>query len=320
MDRWTGQFKRSGKRDASVVSGFRRQSLRHAQVAAPISYGLVHKAATMLQLPDEDSRFDQIGTNADAGLIREFLRAHGKSSKDWIAGHLIAAAFGGSGTDPRNITPLPKTANRQHAAVEAKVREAHNAMCEFFSQTVVKRYSDVLWALRYVVLARGVASRTLEQAAQDLQIRMELCEFAVTRDGDGRPAVLSTSYVPIRAEKVAEKASQIMRTIGERWRENQGQDVGSRAKPRMTSLQIAPIVEALSADGTAIAVDLDYPNPTQGESDLHVVTLPQLRPDEFFNSLFPSTSLMDEATNPTDDLPYDPNDGGEWTGFKKSKL
>ncbi len=36
-----------------------------------------------------------------------------------------------------------------------------------------------------------------------------------------------------------------------------------------------------------------------------------------FDSQFSSTELMEEVTNPMDELPFDPNEGGEWTGFKK---
>lgn len=300
---------RDHDRFAAILGRFRWESLRHAQAHA-IAYGSKdgNKRAIMLQMPDKENRFDGTGTNADASLISEFLTKSGKSSKNWIAGHLIAAAFGGLGDDPRNITPLPKTINRQHAAVEGQVRNAHNQLCDFFSQSIVKRYCDSVWALRYRVVAVGVGPFSVDTAAESLHIRLDLCRFKVERDDMGMPYRLSARYDTIDKERVEDEARKLERLI--RNQSLAGQWNGSS----LSSLNTAPIVVALANDNWRRRIDL-------GDSDV-VGSVPAgclnsgmpetMARDVFFDESNLAAELFDEEKSVADNLPYDPNDGGPW--------
>ncbi|AGT07571.1 hypothetical protein [Paracoccus aminophilus] len=66
-------------------------------------------------------------TNVQKSLGPLMQSLHGsRSPKKWIAGHLLNADLGGSGTDSRNLTPLTTSANRAHSTFEQHIKNMLN--------------------------------------------------------------------------------------------------------------------------------------------------------------------------------------------------
>ena len=65
------------------------------------------------------------GTPTGGNSIRGIMTALDKRNPGrWIAGHLLNADLGGRGDDAENLAPLTRAANRAHATLEAKVKNA----------------------------------------------------------------------------------------------------------------------------------------------------------------------------------------------------
>ncbi|MCH9684443.1 MAG: hypothetical protein K0V04_23615 [Deltaproteobacteria bacterium] len=70
----------------------------------------------------------------------------------WIAGHLLNDNLGGSGSDPKNLTPLTATANKQHSGFELKVKNACIKARQFHE---ANKNSDVWKCIHYRVNVSG---------------------------------------------------------------------------------------------------------------------------------------------------------------------
>ena len=65
------------------------------------------------------------GTSTNYGsisYIKNFLEY--TTNQPWVAGHLLNADLGGSGTDPKNLVPLTSSANANHKTLEGQVKSA----------------------------------------------------------------------------------------------------------------------------------------------------------------------------------------------------
>lgn len=89
------------------------------------------------------------GSKTNAGSIPKLMRPlHDQDPDKWVAGHLLNDNLGGSGTDPVNLTPLTKTANRNHATHEGRIKAA----CERAKAHHNSHPDDEYWfGVRYTV-------------------------------------------------------------------------------------------------------------------------------------------------------------------------
>lgn len=68
------------------------------------------------------------GSKTSAKSIPSLMRPlHARDPDKWVAGHLLNDNLGGDGEWTRNLTPLTKTANRNHATHENRIKNA----CEY---------------------------------------------------------------------------------------------------------------------------------------------------------------------------------------------
>jgi hypothetical protein len=102
--------------------------------------------------------FNGLGSDADRSLIQPFLNHVPPAEwREWVAGHLLNADFGGPGNQNWNITPLTESANRIHAVIENAVRENQRQIGNYFSDPYIKKRANVILRQCYTVELRGDA-------------------------------------------------------------------------------------------------------------------------------------------------------------------
>lgn len=85
------------------------------------------------------------------GKIMERLHAYDPGA--WIAGHLLNAEFGGSGTDEENLVPLTRTANSQHSKYESVVKRLCVKIRQWHQMN--RDEKSFLYCIKYSVSAVG---------------------------------------------------------------------------------------------------------------------------------------------------------------------
>ncbi|MEH2156551.1 eCIS core domain-containing protein [Nostoc sp.] len=98
---------------------------------APLLRGSGQKMTVILApFVDIDGRGLGSATSTDksipkkVGLLnkQDYFHKNNKTYPLWVAGHLLNHELGGSGTDPKNLTPLTKGANHRHSGVEQQIK------------------------------------------------------------------------------------------------------------------------------------------------------------------------------------------------------
>lgn len=103
------------------------ESISYGIERFPIKSGMSAGGTMMHAIlgPDqsETSRFREPGTPTNNDSLQPLMKLLNKdSAKNWIAGHLLNADLGGSGTLKANLTPLTHAANSAHKHYEAHIK------------------------------------------------------------------------------------------------------------------------------------------------------------------------------------------------------
>ena len=94
----------------------------------------------------------RMGTPTGGNSIRAIMDALDKQNpKRWIAGHLLNADLGGRGDDAENLAPLSRVANRAHATLETKVKNACTVARQ--KQELQRKLPTFLYGVKYRVRA-----------------------------------------------------------------------------------------------------------------------------------------------------------------------
>lgn len=95
------------------------------------------------------------GSKTSAKSIPSLMRPlHDRDPDKWVAGHLLNDNLGGDGKYKRNLTPLTKTANRNHATHEGRIKLA----CDMADLYHRMNPNDPYWyGIRYTVKVAKLA-------------------------------------------------------------------------------------------------------------------------------------------------------------------
>lgn len=113
--------------------------------------------------------------NTSLGDIMRKLRR--RETGVWIAGHLLNADLGGSGTEAENLVPLTRTANAQHSRIESivkrlcvKMRQKHN---------LYDKRKDFLYCVKYTVKSVGTFGdfEPYDLVPSHLVVDVKVCKF-----------------------------------------------------------------------------------------------------------------------------------------------
>lgn len=118
------------------------------------------------------------GTPTNSSSLKSIMsKLHKRDPGAWIAGHLLNAELGGSGTDDENLVPLTRTANSQHSKYESivkrlctKVRQWHN---------LNKKEKSFLYCVKYSVSAVGNFGyfEPYDSVPSHLVINISVCKY-----------------------------------------------------------------------------------------------------------------------------------------------
>jgi hypothetical protein len=94
------------------------------------------------------------GTQTNSASISNVMQHfHTRDPGKWVAAHLLNAELGGPGWDPRNLVPMTATANKNHSALELKVKN----LCTVVRQQMQQgNATGFCYAVAYQVVASNI--------------------------------------------------------------------------------------------------------------------------------------------------------------------
>jgi len=114
-----------GSRNRDQIEDFSRRIVAWDHGGTRTVGGKCTGGESMFRLLGPDALPGQMGGSVtdDSSLqsVMGPLRMY-SPDKNWVAGHLLNADLGGSGIDPRNLTPLTTAANRAHSVFEQHIK------------------------------------------------------------------------------------------------------------------------------------------------------------------------------------------------------